>query len=829
VKSGDKGESWFLGGVLVTCMCGLMLQIMETRVLSVIGYYHLAFFAIGIAMMGMTAGALAVYYRFGEVSPATLPHLLCRVMCGFAWSVAVSLIVLLSLAIPSTFEPTLRFVVSWGVTILVLLPPYVFLGMAVSLALTRSPYRVSLVYGVDLLGAALGCLVTLGLLTYTDTYTAILLVGAMGAVAGLCFSASSSTAIPSTSVPRTSGVKPALAALVVMLLIAGTNQILGTSGLRPLVVKNQVERTFKLTEERWNSFSRIKMVMFPKSDAFQWSPSPHAPKVQLDQASLNIDGAAGTPIYRYGGDPAELDFLKYDVTALGYYIRDHGRAAVIGIGGGRDLMTASVFGFRDITGVEYNPIIVRLFATDYRDFSGSDKVPGLRIFVDDARSWFARSTENFDSVQMSMIDTWAATGAGAFTLSESGLYTVNGWRRFLARLTPQGVFSVSRWYSPEHLDETGRVLALAMASLIEEGVNDPASHIYLAANGNLSTLLVGRSALSAEDLARLDSAVQRLGYVVLAAPGRPGAEPIINRIMGAKSTAELVDLGQHSRLNSSPTWDDSPFFFNQLRLADPVTMLRVVSSTSAIVRGNLTATLTLVTLIALSTLIVVVVAVIPASRAIRGSDTALTLWGSLYFLMIGVAFMFVEISLIQRMSLFLGHPVLGLAIVLFSLILSTGIGSLASERLMTLGNRSLIGWPLALALYLATLPLWLGPLLEQAESGSLLLRVAVCLLIVVPAGILMGLMFPTGMRLAGAIDTRITPWLWALNGAAGVFASGAAVLLAISKSLNYPLWVGAVFYAILILPSLRLRALSSSRRESTTPGVAPIGGASQSV
>ncbi len=196
---------------------------------------------------------------------------------------------------------------------------------------------------------------------------------------------------------------------------------------------------------------------------------PYAPKVQIDQGWLNIDGDAGTPIYRYDGNPAQLDFLKYDVTALGYYVRDRGRAAVIGVGGGRDLMTASVFGFRDITGVEYNPIFVRLFATDYRDFSGAGKVPGLRLVVDDARSWFARSTENFDSIQMSLIDTWAATGAGAFTLSESGLYTVNGWKRFLARLTPRGVFSVSRWFSPEHLNETGRVLALAMASLIEEG------------------------------------------------------------------------------------------------------------------------------------------------------------------------------------------------------------------------------------------------------------------------------------------------------------------------------------------------------------------------
>src|SRR5208282_3517428 len=128
-------------------------------------------------------------------------------------------------------------------------------------------------------------------------------------------------------------------------------------------------------------------------------------------------------------------------------------------------------------------------------------------------------------------------------------------------------------------------------------------------------------------------------------------------------------------------------------------MLRVASSTSTIARGNLTATLTLITLIALSMVIVVIVVVVPASRSIRSSEAAVALWGSLYFLLIGMAFMFVEISLIQRMSVFLGHPVRGLAIVLFSLILSTGIGSLASERLVSLSGRTFVAWPFALALY----------------------------------------------------------------------------------------------------------------------------------
>jgi fucose 4-O-acetylase-like acetyltransferase len=171
---------------------------------------------------------------------------------------------------------------------------------------------------------------------------------------------------------------------------------------------------------------------------------------------------------------------------------------------------------------------------------------------------------------------------------------------------------------------------------------------------------------------------------------------------------------------------------------------------------------------------------------------------------IGIAFMFVELSLIQRMSLFLGHPIYGLAIVLFSVILATGIGSLVSDRTMTDSPRSLVLWPLALAAYLTALPFWIGGVLDATETGSLLTRAAVCVATILPAGIAMGFMFPAGMRLSERIDAHLTPWLWAVNGAAGVMASGAAVLVAIQTSLNHDLWIGAAGYAGLSVIALQL-------------------------
>jgi hypothetical protein len=208
--------------------------------------------------------------------------------------------------------------------------------------------------------------------------------------------------------------------------------------------------------------------------------------------------------------------------------------------------------------------------------------------------------------------------------------------------------------------------------------------------------------------------------------------------------------------------------------------------------------------------VVVMVIIGPAMSSTRRTTANITLWSSAYFLLIGVAFMFVEISLIQRMSLFLGHPIYSLAIVLFSIVLASGVGSLLSDRAVPLSVGSLVGWPLVLAVFLGLLPLWWGKLLDETEKGSLIERASVCLLMVVPAGVLMGFMFPTGMRLCTRIDSRITPWLWAVNGAGGVLASGVVVLVSIETSLNHSLWVGAVAYALLAVVGPQLSKLEQA-------------------
>ena len=288
----------------------------------------------------------------------------------------------------------------------------------------------------------------------------------------------------------------------------------------------------------------------------------------MQQAYLNIDGAAGTTMPHFDGTAASIDFLKYDLVNLAYHLPNIESAAVIGVGGGRDVLAAHLFGVKAITGVELNRIFIDLHLRDpfYSSFSNLRAVPGLTLHVDDARSWFAATDRSFDLIQMSMIDTWAATSAGAFTLSENGLYTLEGWRAFTRRLTDRGVFTVSRWYNPGDVNESGRMIALAVGTMIDAGAVDPRRHVFVATGGNIATLVLARTPLTSAQLTALRDATARLGFDVLVDPDREPRSDVLRALMTATDRDRLDRVAGSAWLDLTVPTDERPFFFNQLRL-----------------------------------------------------------------------------------------------------------------------------------------------------------------------------------------------------------------------------------------------------------------------
>lgn len=794
---------FYLGLFLMTA-CTLMLQVIQTRILSVVTWYHLAFVAISMAMFGLTAGAVWVYLRRERFTEQTLSYDLSYFSSAFALTTAVCLSVQMSLA-PSV-PLSVTAIATWAVMALCMSLPFCFAGIVVTLALTRSRFPIGRVYGVDLLGAAAGSLGVLLLLNRTDGPSAVLWVAAIGAAGAVAFARSGVGGVPMPT-PPLHGLLAWRAVIFGVLAICAAANGLTTYGLQPVVAKGRVEHGGSHILREWNTFSRVAVYRTKSGTPLMLGPSPrfYQDRPRIEQRIMEIDSDAGTVVYRFNGQPSEWEFLKYDVTNLAYHLPGRQRAAIIGVGGGRDVLSAAVFGIRDITGIEINPIFVDLILSKpgFREFANLTGLDGLKLIVDEGRTWLARTGERFDVIQMSLIDTWAATGAGAFSLTENGLYTIDAWKTFLDKLSPAGVYTVSRWYNPKQPLETGRMLSLAVAALFESGVSEPRRHIFLATQKHIATLILARSPWSPADLAVLEDAVAAHEHHVLVSPSVTPESQTLARIVTATSRGELDAYTSTLAFDLTAPTDDRPFFFNQLPLNKPLAALAFalkagLDRKEGVWAGNLVATSTLIVLFLVSLLLVVTTIVVPLRPAIKHAGRTLALGGTTYFLLIGIGFMMAEIGLLQRASVFLGHPVYSLSVLLFTLILATGTGSVLSDYLPLRDRRSLACWALLTAGYILALSLWLPRVFLALSAADLVTKAMVCVAAIAPGGLLMGFGFPTGMRLVSAVDRTPAPWFWGINGAAGVLASIVAVACSIAYGIHATLAVASICYLLLI-------------------------------
>ena len=813
----------FYGGVFCVTASTLMLQLIQTRILSVVAWYHLAFFVISMAMFGLTAGAVWVYLRGERYATKTLSFDLAHYSAAFAISTALALALQMTL-VPAN-HPAVTTLLIWTELAVCIAVPFFFSGIVVSLALTRSPYPVGRVYGVDLAGAAVGCLGVLLLLNATNGPSSVLWTAVIAAAGSILFSMSGAQTEPKTP-PRFARILRRRRIWVALLIaVAAINSFDRTHrGLYPVFAKNNLQLVALPWYERWNSFSRVIASKPEYSEPQMWGPSRAfiGNDWRLMQSRLNIDGDAGTAAYGIDGDLSRAQFLQYDITNLAYHLPQRHRAAIIGVGGGRDVLSARVFGVQEVVGVEINPAFVNLLLhhPQFSRFVGIDRLDGVSLYVDEARSWFARSDQTFDLIQMSLIDTWAATGAGAFTLSENGLYTVEAWRIFLRRLAPDGVFTVSRWYSPQQVTETGRMVSLAAAALLESGVDNPADHIYLATTGAVATLVVSPSGFGAEGLQSLRSATERLQFKTLLAPQQEPASALLGKIVKARSRTELEYVARDLPLDLSPPTDERPFFFNQLPLNSIFKLAAVAAAVrpNGVTAGNLFATATLAMLFFISLALVVIAVIVPLRPALKDVGIRLAGGGTAYFMLIGMGFMLVEISLLQRFSVFLGHPIYSLSIVLFSLIISAGVGSLLSDFLTIERPARFTPWVIATSGYILSQLFWVPQLLLSLDSGSLFVRGLASIAIILPAGLLMGFGFPAGMRMVSACSRKPTPWFWGINGASGVLASIFAVGCSIAFGIGTTTALGAACYLLLIPASLVIGFPADARAQAAAYG-----------
>lgn len=789
----------FYSGVFIVSAALMALQVLQSRIFSVTTWYHLAFLVISVVMFGLTLGALHVHK--GDEKKQKNDHAALMARHSFFFAIYVVIALFTQMFFPIVSGKLSGTLITLPLVSFFTVLPYYQAGIVLSLALTRTPYPVGRTYGIDLLGAAGGCLLALGLMKTMDTPSAVLVLSLAGLAASFCFSRAGGK----NGMARTQGVFGAF-----LLLLVALNVLAPRPVIYPVFVKNRFLPQSELAYDAWNPISRVT-VNNESADAnpFIWGRSPLTPRdMKSSYYALKIDGDAGTPINRFDDhDWNRMAFLPYDVTTVAYSLPRLQRGAIIGVGGGRDVLSARYFGVTDITALDVNPVQIDLLTKvePFRSYAGLHDLPGLRLINAEARSWFTREHESLDIIQMSLIDTWAATAAGAFALTENGLYTVDAWKIFLDDLNDSGVLTVSRWYLQDAHSETVRLVSLAAAAALESGAANPADHIFVATGGRIATLVLAKKPFTERQLDALHARAQQMEFGVIVSP-RVAATGDIGVILSTHGRAELEAFARNHPFDIAPPTDERPFFFNQVRLNNPAQVIKLVAlGDVSTFMGQARATLNLYLILLFSAAMVAGVILYPLRGALKKMDRSFIVHGTAWFMLIGFGFMLIEIALLQRMGVFLGHPVYGLGIVLFSLVLSTGLGSLLSERLPLDNTGKRMTWIILTALMAAAQAFLIPSVFAGYMEESLLFRIILCVGMTLPLGVLLGFGFPTGMALVRKVDTKSMAWFWGINGAAGVTGSALAMAMSIAMGIQWTMLCGAACYALLAVPASRLQ------------------------
>jgi hypothetical protein len=787
--------------LFLTALSSLLLEVLLTRVLSVVMWYHFTFAVISISLLGIAAGALRCYRRFSAGDTDE------ELAAAFARTVPAALttfsvMAALPLALMTFWIETPTYSMRGAVLLLAYFTactaPFYMSGYITAIVFRCGGKRSSGLYAVDLLAGALGCVLAIPFLDYLGGSGSLLVVCLMLAVAGALLGWRAEHR-PATL----AGGGTAVAFLSLLIAQATTSKV----DLQTVKMSLR-EQVNPILEVQWNSYSRLAMLDFydpEKSDFFlSWGLSERYKGWLPRQYLITIDGASETPVAHLQEDVKKHEYLEWDVTSCPYHLRPGKKALVIGAGGGRDVLTAVYFGSKDVTGVELNRGIVDWMKGGYADFAGHLYTrPGVHVVVDDGRNFVRASPERFDVLQISMIDTFAATAAGAYTLSENNLYTAEAFDEYLAHLSDDGILSINRFFL-QPPQQTLRIATLAREALQRRGIVDVRPHLVVVARktaerGNNGLVMVKNVPFTSSELATIDALCDKCAFEPIAMPGKDLHNPFTDYLASADPDA----FYRTYPFNVRPPSDDRPFFFNTFKLDALMDSLRLRQSIESERRYNFDAVFILVLLLVLAAVALLGFLLLPLLRARRDLKVPLPISRLVYFLWIGLGFILVEVVLIQRFNLYLGHPVYSLAVILVSLLAFSGLGSALTARWTSerLTPYIAVACTAALAIILAQEVYWpwfLSHTLGMERSVRIALTVASLL----PVGLLMGMPYPLGLRAISATYPDAVPWVWAVNGAASVLGSIVAFLLAMVAGFHFVLVMGGVCYVGALLSGL---------------------------
>jgi len=791
--SDPQGSNYYFEIFLVS-LAGLLLEISYTRIISYKLFYYFTYLVIGLALLGLGAGGVLVAISGRLRRASTDAILLACVMVG---AVVIALgyvfVAWTSINTFTIWQYGRETVTNGGVLLivcLVLFFSFLPTGIVLATLFGRRPEKMGRLYFADLLGAAIACAAAVPLMASAGPPATIMLAALLFVIAGV--------RIALRQRSRWLVVAPVLAVVLAACIVAPQiiPEVRPDSGKSAGAIQDD-----KLVYSSWSPLFRV--------DVRETAPTVRG---------LFHDGLLGSFMYKWDGEESSLDEFGFDLTHTRLPFVTGApppeNELIIGAAAGHETLASLHFDAKHIDAIELNPVTYNLVTDRMAEYGGhlADH-PRVNYVNADGRSYLARSDKKYDLIWYPAPDSYSATNSGsasAYVLSESYLYTSDAVVEGLEHLAPNGL--IVNQFGDNQFNQsttrTARYIETVRAALIEQGVERPERNIVITtapARGlpPLSTIYTKMAPFTDAEIASITASVETVPRSrVVYAPGQARPELAITRFVLPEADADLAPY----KYSVGTITDDKPFFWHFTPFTDAVENIRqpVNAFSIEVGVGERVLLLLLAFAVGLSAIFLLVPFI-----AIRKTWSLLPRkpLSALYFMAIGLAFMFFEITMIQKLVLFLGFPTYSLTVTLSSLLIFVGLGALLSGKLQPRG-KPLIGVAIVLAVLTAYYLWGLTPTTDALLGASLGVRVAVAFLLLAPLGLALGIFMPLGVRTIAGLsehDREYVAWGWALNGFASVIGSILATILAMTWGFQVVLVVAFCVYLVAIAA---LRGLS---------------------
>ncbi|MCX5887259.1 MAG: hypothetical protein NT096_15330 [Proteobacteria bacterium] len=765
-----------------------------TRFFSVAQWYHLAFMVVSIALLGIGASG-SILMLFPALRKTRLERII--PITTFALSLTALGSYLIANHIPFemvrlSYDYRQFFYLFFYYLLFSL--PFFFGGLTIALALSQIPSKANSIYSADLFGAGSGCLLAL-------------LIHALGGVTLCLFTTCTLSVITSiiTAVKNSKWLLTAGGSLLLFIVFLFIQKPMWFQ-LKISPYKD-LQVTLRYPEAKhlltcFNAFSQVDVI---ESPAVRFAPglSLKYMKPLPPQLGFTVDGSNLNSITRYQGNKEELIFTSYLPSAFPYYLRKVKSALILEPQGGLDVLTALYHGAEEIEGTEKNPLLADLISQRFAGFTGGVfQRQDVKMIREEGRVYLSRTAKSYDLIESSLTSTLGASSGGMFGLVEEYPLTKEAFSLYYDHLNPDGYLSFTLYLIPPPRQEL-RLISTIISMLENKRIPDPERHFMLIRSWGICTILVKKGSIGREEILTGSTFLKRCNFDWVYYPGitpeetniyNLQSEPVYYRMASSLLNRERSNQFIREYLfDVSPVTDDRPFFYHYFKVERTrETYLSAGKKWQFLLEGGYFIPLVFFQ----SLLISIIFILLPSFLSPRRGETGVKSISLLsYFLFIGVGFMFIEIPLIQRFILFLGHPVYAFSICLLSLLISSGAGSLLSGKLVPPENR-VIHLFLFFSIGVVTiLYAYFLPILFSSLGGlNLVSRQILSCLVIFPIGFLLGMPFPLGIRLLGNRFPAQIPWAWCINGCASVVSSVGAMMIALRGGFGLVLNLAALFY-----------------------------------